>query len=286
MAITYGFFNSVSGDRAYNADQMSNYFDGLVSDGVYQNVEEALMVKSISGLQVGVQAGRALIACKWLKNDAVHTITLNPAHVTLNRYTAIVARLDMSSRVMEIVAKDGTNASSPTVPEMSDTTTVKELCLAVIYVAAGATAITQTNITDTRGTDKCPWITGLIQQVDTSQLFLQWQTACEEYYAKMVEFMENLTSDLNVNAYLQEYKSRYTVTAATETNIPINIAQYDPTTDILIANINGVLFMETEDYTISGTGSGAVLKLNNSIKAGNIVEFRVIKSIIGIRSTT
>ena len=29
MAITYGFFNSVDGDRKYNAEQMSTYFDGL-----------------------------------------------------------------------------------------------------------------------------------------------------------------------------------------------------------------------------------------------------------------
>lgn len=34
MAITCGFFDSVSGDRTYDADQMSTYFEGLISDGV------------------------------------------------------------------------------------------------------------------------------------------------------------------------------------------------------------------------------------------------------------
>lgn len=38
MAVTYGFFNSVNGDRKYNADQMSSYFDGLVTDGVYEKI--------------------------------------------------------------------------------------------------------------------------------------------------------------------------------------------------------------------------------------------------------
>lgn len=36
MAVTYGFFNSVNGDRKYNADQMSSYFEGLVTDPEYQ----------------------------------------------------------------------------------------------------------------------------------------------------------------------------------------------------------------------------------------------------------
>ena len=35
MAIKYGFFNSVSGDRKYNADDISNYFLKLISDGVF-----------------------------------------------------------------------------------------------------------------------------------------------------------------------------------------------------------------------------------------------------------
>ena len=96
MAITYGFFNSVNGDRTYNADQMSEYFDGLVSDGVYENVGGALQVLAGSGMTVNVQTGRMIINSKWLNNDAVVPLTITAAHATLNRYTAIVARLDIS----------------------------------------------------------------------------------------------------------------------------------------------------------------------------------------------
>ena len=50
MAVTYGFFNSVlvngMQDRRYNADQMSTYFKGLISDGVYQNVGGGLQVRA------------------------------------------------------------------------------------------------------------------------------------------------------------------------------------------------------------------------------------------------
>ena len=60
MSVTCGFFNSSNGDRKYNADQMSSYFEGLVSDGVYENVGDALIVKAGDGMQVIVGEGRAI----------------------------------------------------------------------------------------------------------------------------------------------------------------------------------------------------------------------------------
>ena len=47
--VTYGFFNSVDGDRRYTADQMSNYFKGLISDGVYEGLGSALVVTAGDG---------------------------------------------------------------------------------------------------------------------------------------------------------------------------------------------------------------------------------------------
>ena len=40
MAVTYGFFSSLNSDRLYNADQMSNYFKGLITNGVYESVDD------------------------------------------------------------------------------------------------------------------------------------------------------------------------------------------------------------------------------------------------------
>ena len=50
MAWTSGFFNSVNGDRLYNADQMSHIFEGLITDGVYESVGNKLAVQPNSGL--------------------------------------------------------------------------------------------------------------------------------------------------------------------------------------------------------------------------------------------
>lgn len=294
MAITYGYFNSINGDRKYNADQMSNYFQGLVSDGVYETVGNKLQVLALSGMEVGVQTGRALLDCKWLNNDAVHNITINAAHVLLNRYTAIVMKLDKSARTIDIIAKDGENASNPIKPTMINTTSVIEYCLAYIYVKAGTTTISQSDITDMRGSSLCPWVTGVVKQVDTSQLFLQYQTAYEEYAADMRTWMDEqkaefdawmatLTEELKVNTYLKEYRNIITVSEETLT-LMIGIDEYNPNTDILYASINGILFVEGEEYVVSGIGATAKIEFKNTIKPNNIIEFRVLKSMIGIQS--
>ena len=77
--VTYGFFNSVDGDRKYSADQMSNYFKGLISDGVYEGLGSALVVTAGDGMAVNVGTGRAIIDCKWINLDGVESLPISPA---------------------------------------------------------------------------------------------------------------------------------------------------------------------------------------------------------------
>lgn len=36
MSITFGFFNSVDGDRVYNADDFNSCIDAIASDGIFK----------------------------------------------------------------------------------------------------------------------------------------------------------------------------------------------------------------------------------------------------------
>ena len=238
MAVTYGFFNSVNGDRKYNADQMSSYFEGLVTDGVYEKIGDALIVKAGTGMQVRIGKGRAVIRSKWFDSDASYIINLNPAHATLNRYTAICLRLDLEERKIDFYMKDSADATTPVKPTMEDSQTLKELCLAYIYVKRGMTEITQADITDTRAnTQICGWVTGLIKQVDTSQLFLQWQAAYEKSITEMQDWriqqqaafdswFAALTGQLQVNTTLKEYKNCTTTTADVSMH-PVGVPEFD-----------------------------------------------------------
>jgi hypothetical protein len=298
MAITYGFFNAIKQsdgtyDRTYSADQMSLYFEGLVGDGVYESVDDGMQVVASSGMQVQVKKGRMLINSKWVKNDAAYPIAINAAHVTLNRYTAIVVRLDLSARTISIVAKDGDNATDPTKPTMTNSQTVKEMCLAYIYVGRGVTSISQANIEDTRPDNNvCGWVTGIVQQVDTSKLFLQWQTAYEEFYQQMQTWQQQqeaafntwfsaLTDQLNVNTYIQRFHK--VVNMGTKNGVfPLDMSGYTyAATDVLFVNVNGVMLTEEYDYILDTSKTPVEIHTNAELDAENILEITVLKSKIG-----
>lgn len=292
MAISYGFFNSINQDRTYNADQMSEYFEGLVSNGVYESVGSAMQVTAGEGLAVNVQSGRAIIDCKWIKNDAAQAITLTTAHVLLPRYTAIVIRLDRGSRSISIVAKDGTPASNPEKPSMTDDGQITELCLAYVYVGANASTITQANITDMRSSDLCGWVTGVVQQVDTSQLFAQYQAAFEQNYAQQLAWQQNiqtqfdawfaaLTQQLSVNTFIQKFALRTVLSSGSETPISVIIENYAYSEgDIIEVYINGLYASEGVDYTLTMSGSTPVIT-PVATEAGTVVNINVYKSRIG-----
>lgn len=298
MAITYGFFNAIKQsdgtyDRVYNADQMSTYFEGLVSDGVYESVDDAMQVLAGTGMQVQVGAGRAIIDSKWLKNTAAYPLTINAAHVTLNRYTAIVIRLDLSARTISIVTKDGENATAPIKPTMTNSETTKEMCLAYVYVGRGVTTITQANIEDTRPDNNvCGWVTGIVQQVDTSKLFLQYQTAYEQQLQTMQDWQEAqetafntwftaLTDQLNVNTYIQKYHK--VVNMGTKNGVfPLDMSGYTyAASDVLFINVNGVILVEDYDYLLDTSKTPVEIHTNADLDANNILEITVLKSKIG-----
>lgn len=166
MAIKYGFFNSIGGDRKYNADDIGRYLMGMVSSGVYAEKATSLQVLAADGMRVEVQPGRAMLDYHYMENDSPLTLTLDNGG-TQDRVDAIVARLDMNNRLCTIAVKKGTEAAKPSAPAMERTDTVKEYMLASVYIAKLSSSVTQSNITDTRA-DKtvCGWVTGLIDNGD------------------------------------------------------------------------------------------------------------------------
>lgn len=278
--ISYGFFNSIDGDRKYNADTMSNYFRGMVSDGVFESVGNAMLVTAGTGMSVNVGTGKMLIDSRWLNNDASYTLQITAADSVLNRITAIVARLDYENRLMEIVAKDGTPATDPSVPALTNTASIKEKMLAYIYVKKGATGLTQTDITDTRiNTEVCGFVTGLITQVDTTQLFLQWQTAYEQFYQSFVSWFDTLTQTLNVNTYIKQYEKVVSGSASSISTIELDMEGYTyEAEDVIDVFVNGLKAVEGTDYTLTGTT--ITMNFNHST-SGNVVLVRAIKSKIG-----
>lgn len=159
MAITYGFFNSVDGDRVYNAADFNSCIDAIASNGIFKRNGGGLQVNVNTGMSVQVLDGYARFKGYWIRNDAIMNLSIAAADTINPRIDAVVVRVDTSARTVTITVKTGTAAGTPVAPTMTRSATVNEYCIAKIAVAANATSITQANITDARGDASiCGWV--------------------------------------------------------------------------------------------------------------------------------
>lgn len=265
--IKYGFFNSVGGDRKYNADDISNYFVKLISDGVFATPATAMQVTASSGMTVQVGAGWGFIKCRYVCNTAGYFLTLDAADVLLPRIDRIVMRLDMTNRLIEIAIKKGTAASSPTAPALTRNDDVWELSLAQIAVAANATAISQADITDERNdSDVCGYVAGLIDQIDSTNLFAQFTAAFNDWF-------DEIKTEVQTTTLLVPYTS-YRVLPSATTSFSLSIPEYNSTLDILEVYVNGFKIHQGGFSYSSG-----IITMSDQLDAGAAVECRVLKSM-------
>ena len=196
MSVTFGFYNSVNHDRRYNALQMSSIFDGIIKDGIFMSIGTAMVVKASSGMTVNVGEGRAWFDHTWTLNDFEFPVKLEDSELILDRIDSIVLDVDHrdSVRANSIIAIKGTPASNPVPPNLIKSTDHNQYPLCNIYVKAGATKITQSNIRNLVGTESCPFVTGILETIDVENLISQWEAQWNEFYDAQILDMQ-LTSD-------------------------------------------------------------------------------------------
>lgn len=177
MTITSGFFNSDAGDRVYDAEDFNEFFDGFVNDGVFTTIGDSLAVSESSGLQIRVGSGRAWFLRSWLLNSADYFLTLDAADLTYGRIDIVAMDFDKRTTVRDntIIIVKGTPAGSPTPPALISTEDHIQIPLAHIQVDANETIITNSEITNKRGTVDCPWITALLDHLTMEDLLIQWE---------------------------------------------------------------------------------------------------------------
>lgn len=89
MSVTCGFYNSLNGDRKYDAMQISSVFDGLIIDGVFASIGTAFAVKAAGGLTLNIGIGKAWFNHSWTLNDAVLPWKLPNPRYCLDRIDAV-----------------------------------------------------------------------------------------------------------------------------------------------------------------------------------------------------
>lgn len=183
MSLTYGFYNSLHGDRKYDAVQFGQIFDGIINDGVFMSIGGKLMVTASAGMKVSVATGRAWFDSTWTYNDSIMLLDVTASEVLLNRVDAVVLEVDATDtvRANSIKIIKGTPATNPVAPTLTNSGKVYQHPLAHVYVAAGATSISTSNITNKVGTSECPFVTGILETMNIDELIQQWGTQWEEF---------------------------------------------------------------------------------------------------------
>lgn len=196
MAFTCGFYNNLNNDPKYryNAEQLSSIFDGIISDGMYANYKKAMVVRSSTyANEVIVQPGRAWLMHTWSYNDADLPITAPESELVLDRVDALVIDVNTTPEVRwnEIKWVTGTPSSrDPQRPTLINEQFHKQYPLCYVYRAAGTTTISQENITNMIGTSAFPFVTGLLETIDTDELIVQWE-------AQFTAWMDRVTDEFD-----------------------------------------------------------------------------------------
>ena len=182
MAIRSGFFNDVNDDRVYDAKDFADYFASFIGNGVFPTPSTGLQLFENGNMTTVLKAGKAWINGYYVHNDSDHIFIHDMADGLLKRIDRIVAQYSTADRTINILMKKGMLGSNPVAPALLRNADFYELVLADVVISNGLTQITQANIIDQRlNTSLCGIAHGLVNQVDTTTIFNQYQSWFEDY---------------------------------------------------------------------------------------------------------
>lgn len=260
MADQYGlFWNSVDSDRLYDADSFAEWLRKFFTTGVFDG---ELQVTSAGGMDVSVSGGYANIDGKVRFFDSATKLTLATAGATYPRIDTIVVERNDTDRRITIKAITGTYSASPTATAPVRANNIYQIVLAQIYVAAGATSITQATITDTRkDTSLCGIVAATIQNPDFGQWYAQNEAQFTEWFNAM---KGQLTTDAAGN--LQTEIDTLKKTVATNTDgIATNKSAIASNKSAIDTN-TAKLVTTTKSITLSSSGwSSGTYTINDSL---------------------
>ena len=205
MSYESGFFDAVdhgSGnyDRVYNAADFAHYFSLLVKNGVFPDPSSGMQVKASTtpNMYISVLPGSGWINGYYITVDSTETLTVPTANASLARIDSVIMGLDYSERKIRLYIKSGAASVNPVPPTLQRNSDLYELELARISLAAGTGTISQSLITDMRAnTSRCGIVAGMIDQIDTTDLFAQYDAAFQAWFSSIQSQLSgNVASNL------------------------------------------------------------------------------------------
>ncbi|GHU68808.1 hypothetical protein FACS1894184_11660 [Clostridia bacterium] len=233
-----GFFNSITHDRVYTAEDFAAYYGDLFTNGVFYSEHTALQVVPDSGMNVSLLAGSAWINGYRYFNTGAVSITLDVPDGTYTRIDRIVVRWDLAARSVYYAVLKGVMSTAPVPPVLTRDAGLFELCLADVYVRGGVGAIESGDIVDTRLN---PTLCGSSR---TKSFLMYGEPDTEDLMSLMERFMERFSDRLSV------VEANTNVFTLTIPNVKFNYVDY---CSFYVGNNNEqkYLFLSTFQVTVT-----------------------------------
>lgn len=277
MAEKSSFFNSVSGDRKYKAEDWASYFGALIGNGVFPNPATNLqVVPGASGLTVTVHAGKAWINGYYYYNTDDLTLTLPTPDGAKKRIDRIVVRWSLSDRKISAQVKSGTAATNPSAAVLQRDSDVYELAIADVLVGVAATSITSASITDRRyDSTLCGVVTGTVQQIDTSAFAAQVQSFLDDSEAEFSTWLDGIQNVLDESTAGNLLNLINTHKADTNNPHHVTAAQIGAASESALASKADAVHTQSASTITAGTLGGKV-QANQAAMATTSAQLRDI----------
>jgi hypothetical protein len=244
-----GFYNNkiVNGnnDRVYTAEDIRKPYDVIYTDGIKPDTDgtagDNLKVSAGEGMVINIAKGYAKLGGAWFVNESNYSITLDNATST-TRYDCVIIRNDDNENVREPLIYIKSLDHIPTKDDLTRDGMIYEVCIAYVIVESTTYTLTDSNIIDTR--------------VDGS--------------------LCNVMSGVGATV-VRTYRNTYYSSSENQTSVPIGIKQYNKAYDTLIVLVEGRVFTEGINYSITNND---YIRLYVGLPiVGTKIEFEVHKNV-------
>lgn len=184
---TYGFYNYSEDDAAddkkeYDAVQLSQMFDGIISDGIISGYGGAFQVTISDTLasMVIVKSGRAWFNHTWNYNNTDLQVDLPEAPTTNNRQDALVIDINNTTRHNEITWVLGEESVARPRPVLVNADSHHQVPLAYVMRNRNQSTISASSIEDARGVSipnlgvLCPFLKPVTEIFTVDTIITQW----------------------------------------------------------------------------------------------------------------
>lgn len=177
--LKFGFFDSVNGDRKYNAREVSEMFDGIILDGVFMYVGEHFQVdpKEGSDMEITVGTGQAWLNHTKVLNTRKIPFEISPATVR-GRIDAVIVEVNEKERTGDIFLYEDYYDS-----ELINDEFVHQYVVALITVPLGVSKIGVAHI-DNRVGVTLPFVKGPNEYLDPDYIMRHWEAIWNTFYEK------------------------------------------------------------------------------------------------------